>query len=251
MDCQEVRTELHIEPTNAVIQTHLQACSRCARYADRMARLDGVLGAELVVTAPAVVTAALQTVATEAALPYDSLDRALREELVLPVPAELTLRLQALVAEPARGSSPLDAVLRDSLVLQAPPELTARLQALVPETPIAAPVPAMPVVSAPRRWVVATVYFVTATLLMLSLMYAGQIYSLMLAQLGLNEWLSQIAGWPAEVLNQFYAVVPQARVVVGMLVRLQQPLQWLLVALVLWAVIDMSQHQGQRDRQYA
>ncbi|HEX6289832.1 MAG TPA: hypothetical protein VFZ66_11605 [Herpetosiphonaceae bacterium] len=250
MDCQTVRTEIHVEPTNTAIHTHLQECARCAAYAERMARLDGVLRAELVVSAPATVTAELQAVVTSPARIHHRLDHAVRDELLVAVPAALTARLQALVPEPARVVSPLDVALRDELLVAVPVDLTARLQALVPH---AAPamLPDLPVAPRPRRWVVATVYFVTAALLMLSLLYAGQIYTLMIDQLGLSAWLSQIAGWPAELLNQLYAVVPQARVVVGALVRLQQPLQWLLVALVLWAVVDMSQRQGQRERQYA
>lgn len=254
MDCQTVRTEIHIEPTDAGLLTHLQSCARCATYAEHMTRLDGVLRAELSVPAPAAVSAELHAVATRPARAQDRLDVAARDELLVAVPADLTARLQLLVAQPAPARSVLDVALRDALVIQAPPELTARLQALVPQ---AAPVvvPEFAPVARPRRWVVATVYFVTAALLLLSLMYAGQIYSLMIDQLGLNMWLSEIASWPAEMLNQLYTVVPQARTVVSTLVRIQQPLQWLLVALVVWAVIDMSQRQGPREgprgRQYA
>jgi hypothetical protein len=248
MDCQTVRTEIHVEPASPVIHTHLQGCARCARYAERMARLDTILRPALVVAAPEVVSVELQALAAPVPV-YDRLDRVARDELLMPVPAALTARLQALVPEPARVASPLDAVLREALVVQAPPDLTARLQALVPvAVPAARSVAAVP---RPRPWVIATVYCVTAALLFLSLLYAGQIYSLMIAQLGLSEWLSQVGRWPAEVLDLLYSVVPQARVVVGVLVRLQQPLQWLLAALVLWAVVDMSQQQGSRERQYA
>jgi hypothetical protein len=249
MDCQIVRTEIHVEPTNTAIHTHLQGCERCARYAERMARLDGILRPELVAIAPTAVTARLQALSAAPARPVDRLERAVRDELLMSAPAALTARLQALVPEPARVPSALDTVLREALVVQAPPELTARLQALVPS---AVPVPSkVPVVHRSRQWVVAAVYFATAALLLLSLMYAGQVYSLMIAQLGLGEWLSQIGRWPADMLDQLYAVVPQARVVVGVLVRLQQPLQWLLAALVLWAVIDMSQQQGSHEQQSA
>lgn len=250
MDCQTFRTEIHIAPTNATVQAHVAGCAPCTRYAERMARLDGVLRSELLMCVPAAVSEELQAVAYAPSRTYDPLDQVVRDELLVPVPAALTARLQALVPEPAHVSSPLDLALRDALVMRAPPDLTARLQALVPQSvPVA--VPEVPVAARPRRWVVATVYFVTAALLMVSLMYASQIYSLMIAQLGLSTWLSQVAGWPAEALNQLYTVVPQARVVVGTLVRLQQPLQWLLFILVVWAVVDMSQHQGQRDHQYA
>lgn len=254
MDCQTVRTEIHIEPTNATLLTHLESCVRCASYAQHMGRLDGVLRAELFVPAPAAVTAELHAVATRSARVHDRLDVAARDELFVAVPADLTARLQLLVAPPAPTRSPLDLALRDALVVQAPPELTARLQALVPQ---AAPVvvPELVPVARPRRWVVASVYFVTAALMVLSLMYAGQIYGLMINQLGLNTWLSDIATLPAELLNQLYTAYPQARTVVSTLVRIQQPLQWLLVALVVWAVVDMSQRQGSREgprgQQYA
>jgi hypothetical protein len=255
MDCQTVRTEIHVEPTNPAIHTHLQGCARCARYAERMARLDISLRSELVLAAPEVVAVELQALVAAPARSADRLDHAVRDELLMVAPAALTARLQSLIPEPARVASPLDAVLREALVVQAPADLTARLQSLVPAAVPAAP--SVTVAHRPRQWVIATVYCVTAALLFLSLMYAGQIYSLMLAQLGLSEWLSQIGRWPADALDLLYSTVPQARVVVGLLVRLQQPLQWLLAALVLWAVVDMSQqqgtreHQGSRERQYA
>ncbi|HEY0734882.1 MAG TPA: hypothetical protein VGD69_08225 [Herpetosiphonaceae bacterium] len=246
MDCQTVRTEIHIEPTNAALNAHLESCVRCAGYAEYMTRLDGVLRAELFVPAPAAVSAELQVVAARPARVDDRLDVAARDELLVAVPADLTARLQSLVVQPARARSPLDLALRDALVIQAPPELTARLQALVPQAAPAV-VPEFAPAVRPRRWVVATVYFVTATLLLLSLMYAGQIYGLMIDQLGLNTWLSEIARLPAALLQQLYTAYPQARTVVSTLVRIQQPLQWLLIALVVWAVVDMSQRQGPRE----
>src|SRR3712207_714612 len=133
MDCQTVRTDIHIEPTNAAIHAHLQMCASCASYTERMARLDRVVCAELVVAAPAAVTAELQAVATSSGSAYDCLDRALRDELLAPAPAALTARLQSLVLEPARAGSALDLAMRDELLVQAPAELTARLQALVPQ----------------------------------------------------------------------------------------------------------------------
>jgi hypothetical protein len=250
MDCQTVRTEIHIEPANAALQDHLQSCGHCTRYAERMTRLDAVLRAELFVPAPRAVAAELQSLAARSSPAPDRLDVMARDELLLTAPPDLTLRLQSLLTQPARAESSLDQVLREALVVEAPPDLTARLQALVPQ---AAPLVALELtpraVARPRRWVVATVYLVTAALLMFSLMYAGQLYSLMITQLGLSQWLAEIASWPAELLNQLYTFVPQARVVVSALVRIQEPLQWLLVALLVWAVVDMSQHQGQRRHQ--
>jgi|GEM_PF-6091295 len=248
MDCQIVRTEIHFEPADPALQAHLQTCPACALYAERMARLDGVLRDALVVPVPAVLAEQLQALAPAPAPVQDRLDHLLRDELVMPVPAALTAQLLTLVTQPAPAPSRLDAALRETLVVQAPPELTVRLQALVTQhtAPVSQPVPARP-----GKWVIATVYFVTAALLMLSLFYAGEVYGLLIQQLGLEAWLSQAAALPAELLSRLYTLVPQSRVVVGTFVRLQQPLQWLLVGLVMWAVIDMTQRQGQFARKYA
>lgn len=248
MNCQTVRTEVHIEPDAPLVQAHLATCQRCAAYAARFARLDAVLRPELVVPAPVTLTSRVEATV---ALPL-RLEAALRAELIVPAPAALTVRLLNLVPEPARIASTVDVVVRNALFVQAPPDLTARLLDLVPHT-TATPVPVAP--ARPRRWVVATVYFITAALVLLSMVYAGQVYSAVATQFGLQTWLGQIASLPATLLEQLYTYVPQSRIVVGTVVRLQQPLQWLLVALVLWAIFDMTQRQSQRQaeqkRQYA
>ncbi len=256
MDCQIVRDDLHVEPTSAAVQAHIGSCARCSNYVARMARLDRVLRGELVASAPATLSAQLAALPNTSTPGRSRLETVVRDELVVLAPAELSARLRALVperqAERSRVQAPVDVVLRDALVLQAPADLSARLQTLVPqraaEVPAMAPTPviAPPVAAArPRPWVVATVYFVTSALLLVSLFYAGQVYSLVAAQLGLEQWLAEIAALPTTLLNQLYAYVPQARAAVGVLVRLQQPLQWMLVTLVLWAVVDMSQRQRQ------
>lgn len=254
MDCQTLRTEVHIEPGAPAVQAHLDRCASCARYAERFTRLDRALRAELVVAAPAAVTCQLEL--TVAQPEPTRLDAALRAVVLAEAPPALTARLLDLVPRPAPVHSPVDAAVRDTLLVQAPAALTARLLDLVPQ--MTAPEPAAPVVAPlpvaqpqPRRWVVATVYFVTAALLLLSMVYAGQLYSMVVAQLGLEAWLTEVATLPAELLNQLYTLVPQSRIVVGAFVRLQQPLQWLLMTLVLWAIVDMTQRQNQRGRQYA
>ncbi len=260
MDCQTVRDDLHAEPTSSMVRAHLADCSRCAAYAERMAWLDRAVRGELVAAVPAPLSAQLAMLAAAPPRQLGPLDAAARDALVVAAPATLSDRLLALVpaeqAEPARVASRADAVLRDALVLPAPADLTARLQALVP--PVAAPAPVAPTPIepiGPRQWVVATVYALTSALLLLSLLYAGQVYSLVLTQFGLEPWLAEITQLPAWLLTQLYVYVPQARAVVGLIVNLRQPLQWLLVALVLWAVIDMSQRQqhgnGEGTQQYA
>lgn len=254
MDCQTVRTELHIEPEAAAIQEHLSSCAACGSYADRFARLDQALRTELVVTAPAAVA---QELALAVAAPAaDRLELALHQVTLVEAPAALTVRLLDLVPQPARAVSPVESAVRDALLVQAPPALTARLLDLVPQPaahPSLAPAVPAPVLAKPqpRRWVVATVYFVTAALLLFSMFYAGEIYSTVIRELGLQEWLTMVAGLPAQLLSTLYTAVPQSRIVIGAFVRIQQPLQWLLVALVVWAIVDMTQRQSQRGRRYA
>ncbi len=239
INCQTARDDVHVLPHDAAVQAHLAVCPACAAYDARFARLDQVARAELVLSTPASLTHELARLLTHP--PRESrLEAALRAEVCVSAPADLTERLMALVAPERAPASRTDVALREALVLQAPPDLTARLQALMPQ-----PAPARP-----QRWVVTTVYFVTAALLMLSLTFAGQVYGLLIAQLGLEAWIAQIAALPGDLLNQLYAYVPQARTVVGALVQLQQPLQWITVALLLWAVIDMTQRQRRPAHQY-
>lgn len=240
MNCETIRTDFHVEPTAAHVQRHLEACAQCRAYAARFARLDNVLRAELIVAPPAVLADTLAMIAAPAPS-SERLAAAVRNEVIRPAPAVLTERLLALVPEPSRVTSPLDVALKRELVIEAPPEVSMRLQALVPQ--MSAEVKAAAPVARPRRRIVATVYFLTAAALLVSLMFAGDLYATMIHQLGLEQWFAQLAGMPAELLNRLYAIVPQARIVIGALVQLQQPLQWLLVGLLLWAIIDMTQHQ--------
>lgn len=252
MKCDTTRTDLHLDPDAAAVREHLAACASCAAYAARFARLDGVLRGELLVAPPPALRHRLATLAAPPA-PPDRVAAVVHSELIMPAPAALTERLLALVPQPARKLSPLDLVVREELVVQAPPSLTARLRALVPQMSAELQAAARP---RPRRAVVATVYFVTAALVFLSLMFAGQVYATVIAELGIEAWLAWIAGLPADLLTLLYSYVPQARVVVGTLVQLQQPLQWLLVGLLVWAIVDMSQRQREqpsspRPQQYA
>lgn len=248
MDCQTVRTEVHIEP--ATVQPHLGTCPTCAAYAARFARLDRLVRGELVVQAPTPVTQRIEAL-IPAPSSTDWLDVAVRDHLLVTAPSALTSRLLDLVPQPAKVTSRLDVALKAELVVQAPPELTTRLQALIAHMFAAPASQAVSAPARPRRWVVMTVYAVTMLLVGLSLMYAGQVYTTVITQLGLEQWLQQVAGLPAQFLEWLYATLPQSRIAVGVIVRLQQPLQWLLVALFLWAVIDMTQRRPQRAQQYA
>ena len=158
---------------------------------------------------------------------------ALRSALVVEAPPELSARLLALAAprpEPAR----LDAALQRALVVKTPPELNRRLEALARGgTPPAAP---------RRPWVM-PVYAATALLLGVLLVIAGQIYGLALQELGIGELWRAVAQLPGEWLDQLYTFFPQGRDVVDAFFSLQRALQWVLVGLLIWAVLEMRTSQ--------
>ncbi|WP_026369925.1 hypothetical protein [Kallotenue papyrolyticum] len=235
LDCRTARDDWQVAPEAAAVREHLASCPRCARYAERLARLDAAARPEVLRNAPPAVTQALLRLAQPAAS-ESRLEAALRQELLLPVPPQLSARLVGLVAEadvPALPSR-AEAAVREAVLLTAPPELTARLQALVH---------AAPPVAQPRRGIVAAVYVATVALLAVALAYTGQLYAFVIEQLGLQAWIAQVATLPGEALARLYQVIPQARTLIDALAQAQQPLQWLLVALLLWAVIDMRQRQ--------
>jgi anti-sigma factor RsiW len=246
MECHTVRTMVHEDLADAVVQEHLQACAECARYAECFTRLDQALQSILVVPAPAAVSEQLRAL-PNGNMAVPRLDHTLRDELVTTAPPMLTERLLKLVPDRLAQPGRVDSAVRDALITQAPAQLTARLRALVPSQAIVSH--ARVVQPQPRRWVIGVVYTITAALLLIGLMFAGSLYQLILAQLGLEAWWADIAGLPAVLLNNLYVYVPQSRFVVGALVWLQQPLQWLLAALLLWAALDRT--PSQTGRRYA
>lgn len=153
----------------------------------------------------------------------------LRTELVIEAPADLSLRLLALAApQPQLAPARLDMALKTALVMAPPPELSRQLAAL------AGPA-AMP---ARRRWVM-LVYAMTAILLAISLVFAGQIYGMAIRELGLSEIWNSMTLVSGQWLAQFYTNFPQGHYVVDAFRTLQQALQWVLVGLVMWAVLEM------------
>ena len=154
---------------------------------------------------------------------------ALRSALIVDAPPELSARLLAL-ATPAPPSR-VDAALKQALVVPVPPKLSRQLQMLVPGAP--------PVQTVRRPWVM-PVYALTVVLLGVVLFFAGQVYGLALQELGVSELWQAAAQLPQQWLDQFYVFFPQGRYVVGMFLALQQALQWVLVGLVMWAVLEMG-----------
>lgn len=176
------------------------------------------------------------------------LDVALRTALVAAPPADLVARLLALTA-PAPAPQHMDTALRNALIVEPPAELVARLHRLVPTHTVAAPLPGwlQPVNSAvepvaeaaPRRRWVQSVYALTALALGVFLVLAANMMGDALTSMGAAETVRQLTALPNEWLGRLYAVAPPMEQVAEIYQALQRPLQWLLVGLVMWAVLDM------------
>ena len=163
----------------------------------------------------------------------------LRASVLLEAPPELSARLLALAA-PAAQPARLDVAFKQAMVVPAPAELTARLQQLVPSAAVVAP--------RRRAWVM-PVYALTAVLVTVLLIVTGQVYGLALQQLGVTELWQAAAALPGEWLTRLYAVFPQGRYVVEAFLSLQRALQWVLIGLLMWAVLEMRAKRPVMRRQ--
>jgi Flp pilus assembly pilin Flp len=159
----------------------------------------------------------------------DRVSSAVRAALLVEAPPDLSARLLVLSAPAARPAR-IDMALKSALVVQAPPDLSQRLLQLVPAQPAVTP-------TWSRR--VQIVYGLTAVLLAVVLVAAGQVYGLALQELGIGEFWQGLAALPAEWLDQLYRLFPQGRYVVEAFWSLQRALQWVLIGLLMWAVIEM------------
>ena len=163
---------------------------------------------------------------------------ALRVSLVVEAPPEVSARLLAL-AKPAPEPARLDVALKSALVVPVPPDLSRRLELLAAgATP--APVPAR------RPWLM-PVYTATALLLGIMLFFAAQVYGVVLQQLGVSELWASAAQIPGHWLQQFYTYFPQGHYVIDVFWSLQGALQWVLVGLLMWAVLEMRRPQRARS----
>jgi len=153
---------------------------------------------------------------------------AVRSALIVQAPPELSARLLALAA-PAPQPARLDLAIKKAMVVPAPPELSARLQRLA-LSPVPEPVP--------RRWAM-PLYAATLVLLGIVLIVAGQVYGLALQELGIGALWRGVAELPGQWLNQLYGYFPQGRYVVDAFFSLQRALQWVLIGVLMWAVLEM------------
>jgi hypothetical protein len=160
-------------------------------------------------------------------------EMALRSVLVAEAPSDLSARLLALAA-PAPQWSRLDRAVQHAVVLQVPPDLQRRLVALAVGQPVVAPA---------RSRSVWAAYGVAALLFGVVLVFVAQMYGTALAQLGVPELWADLVRTPQQWLAQLYTRYPQSRYVVDAFVMLQSALQWVLVGLIMWMVLELRTPQ--------
>lgn len=144
-----------------------------------------------------------------------------------------------------RGSYALDVMLRAELRWEAPEHLTRNLLTLA----------AMPsVVLAPHRptgWRIRVIYVLTLLIVVISLVIGSQIVWAFASQLGLFTMLNELFAAPARFLQQLAIAQPQSRYAIDLFLRIRDQMFWMLVAAVLWALVDRTSLQQVRQRQQA
>ncbi|GAC1359896.1 MAG: hypothetical protein NVS4B8_29240 [Herpetosiphon sp.] len=161
------------------------------------------------------------------------MDAALRAALVVEPPAELQAQLLLLTTQllPPR----VELATRSALILDPPPELHARLMSLVPATRRAT----VPAVAARRHHWAAVAYATAFMAIGMVLVLGTTLYGQWLDQTGLTTLFLHWLAMPGVFLGRLYTVVPTLQVIVHGYVLLQQPLQWLLVALMMIGILQM------------
>ncbi len=144
-----------------------------------------------------------------------------------------------------RGSYALDVMLRAELRWEAPEHLTNKLLALS----------VMPsVVLAPHRpsgWRIRIIYALTLLIVVISLVIGSQIAWAFASQLGIFTMVNELFAAPARFLQQLSIAQPQSRYAIDLFLRIRDQMFWLLVAAILWAMVDRISLQSLAQRQRA
>lgn len=143
-----------------------------------------------------------------------------------------------------RGSYALDLMLRAELRWEAPEHLTKNLLALaVMPTVVLAP-------ARPRGWRIRVIYLLTLLIVVISLVIGSQIAWTFATQMGLFTMLNELFAAPARFLRELATSQPQSRYAIDVFLRIRDQMMWMLVAAVLWALVDRTSLQriGQRQR---
>ena len=92
----------------------------------------------------------------------------------------------------------------------------------------------------PRRWYVVTVYMLTAMVLAVSLAVAWTFGGSLVMQIGLGDALAWVFDTPAQWLAQVMPMQTGSQWVIEFALRVRDQLLWLLLAAILWALLDRS-----------
>ncbi|ABU56164.1 anti-sigma factor [Roseiflexus castenholzii] len=133
-----------------------------------------------------------------------------------------------------RRNRVIDATLREELRWETPSVLTAQLMAIALQASHLTPVPR------PRRWYIITIYSLTAMVMAVSLAVAWTYGGSLLMQVGLSNALAWIFDTPTQWLAQVVQTQPDSQRVIEFAMRVRDQLLWLLLAAILWALLDRS-----------
>jgi hypothetical protein len=133
-----------------------------------------------------------------------------------------------------RRNRVIDATLREELRWETPPVLTAQLMAIALQASHLTSVPR------PRRWYIITVYSLTAMVVAVSLAVAWTYGGNLLMQVGLTDALAWVFDTPTQWLAQIMQTQPDSQRVIEFTMRVRDQLLWLLLAAILWALLDRS-----------
>jgi hypothetical protein len=133
-----------------------------------------------------------------------------------------------------RRNRVIDATLREELRWEVPSVLTAQLIAIALQASHLTPA------SPPRRWYMLTIYMLTAMVIAVSLAVAWTYGGSVLMQIGTSDALAWVFDTPAHWLAQVMQAQPDSQRVIEFALRVRDQLLWLLLAAILWALLDRS-----------
>jgi anti-sigma factor RsiW len=147
-----------------------------------------------------------------------------------------------------RQHKALDVVLRAEIRWEAPAALSARLLALA-EMPPAAIAQLSALRPRPASWYTTLIYALTALAIGFSLAMGWRLIGMLAGQIALQDLFIQVLGGPAQALTQVTTTLPETRYLIDFFLRVRDQLLWLLLAAVVWAVLDRWTPQIDSRRQ--
>ncbi|WP_110520413.1 hypothetical protein [Herpetosiphon llansteffanensis] len=154
----------------------------------------------------------------------------LREEALDP---QLTDHLDTCesCATRARRAEAFDTVVRSAMITSVPDDLTAKLLALVPGL-------MPPLMVRSKHWKLQRRAFVglsgVASILAIGLLVYGLF--LLAGAVGVEQWLASASTWPGVAIDWLYRHIPSSRSVVAAMITMRQPLQWIILLILIWQV---------------